>query len=408
MNLYSRSLLLLLLNFQLFSIIACSEPSAIEPVTTFNLSRVTIPDQQSIQTESLKADARSFRKYAVVSTVVISSIVGLYLLYQISEAAREHDKEQRKDFTPFDDSFMEKLKKNGLVLVKKYSLPINFFPDNEKTPSSPEQGWLSRAGSGVKSFGLKSGKFFADSAFMLASGTVLKGCYDYFHNKISQTYVDETVLWYMHEHTQIPLLFNDLKTYATDYDLFASFLSVDLFNQEAQMHFKAFVTDLLGATQAYMHNEAFRDPSYYSYLLEDMKKKYVKKGQQLEKLSDYVVDAAAKRNRMIAHDHAEMLFANDMNRRADIAQMCNLLAYEVEKLTAFIELRGGLRHKSRICDIVDTCNKFLDHMEMLLNSSSRQLQVLSSADQGMFTSIYEYEKIFGEQVNFLHRYCRFI
>ena len=396
MSLYQKSLFYIMLAFPVFSM-----PS----MQSFQLARVKYPDEQSIQIERQQSDARAFKKYAVTVTVVVSVVVGLYLLYQIREAAAKHERESAKNTNAIEAILQEfkDLKEKYNLVVKDPSLPAT--PARSVAPASPE-GWMSSAANSAKSFGLGTAKFFADSAFLLASGTVLNGAYNYACKKVAQTYVDETVLWYAHEKTQLPLLFNDLKTYSIDYDLFATLLSLELFNQEAQMHFKAFVKDLLGSAQNYMHNDVFNDPAYFNYLLEEMKKKYIKKGQEMEKLSDHVVSAVAKQHRAIAQEHAIALFSHDMNRRGDIAKMCDLFAHEMEKLTSFIALRGGLYQQARVFDMVDSSNKFLAHMEILINSTPEELQAYSKADVGMFTSTFEYEKLFSEQINFLHRYCR--
>jgi hypothetical protein len=234
----------------------------------------------------------------------------------------------------------------------------------------------------------------------------MNGAYSYAAGKLSQAYAEETVLWFAYEQTQIPSLLNDLKLYATDYDVYASLLSVELLNQDAQVHLRSFVQDLVGSAQNYLGNDAFRDPGYFEFLLNNMKKKYVQKGKELEKLQEYVLPAAAKRHRAMIENQATMLFAKDMNRRADIANMCEILVQEMQKLMAFVQMTSGLRQKARIADMVESCNKFLTHMEVLLNSTPEQLQAFSKNDSGMFTSVYEYEKLFSEQINFLHRYCK--
>lgn len=366
---------------------------------SFQLSRVNFPDATLISVESKQANIRALKKYMITTSALMASVVGLYLLYQVREAARAHDQQNSKVF------FENWMQKEGLLLVQKDKIAPALLPilsPDKKMQFNESGSWASS----LKSFGFDTAKFFTDGAFLLASGAVLNGFYNYTCDKINQAYVDETVLWYAHEKTKIPLIFNDLKNYATDYDLFASLLSAELFNQDASMHLTAFVKELLGSAQNYINNDVFRDSAYFEYLLANMKKKYIKKGQELEKLSDYVIPAVAKRNRIIVQNHAAMLFANDMQRRADIAKMCDVLVQEMQKMTAFMSLRGGLHQKSRIYDLVEAFNKFLTHMEMLLNSTPEQLQALSKSDCGMFTSVYEYEKLFTEQINFLHRYCR--
>ena len=399
MSLYQKSLFILALFIPILSL--SSEQQI------FQLLRVKYPDEKSIAVERAKSDARILKKYVITTTVVVSAVVALYLLYQIREAAAQHEKDVAKDENIMKNLMKEFQEKYDITLkASTVSATSASVITSGIAPSKPSQSWMSQALNSTKSFGLNAAKFFADSAFLLASGAVLNGFYNYTCQKMAQIYVDETVLWYAHEQTKIPHLFHDLKTYATDYDLFATLLSVELFNQEAQIHFKDFIKNLIGAAKDYMHNDVFNDPAYFQYLLEEMKKKYIKKGQEIDKVSEHVVAAVAKHNRAVAQEHASVLFANDMNRRADMAKMCDIFVNEMELLTSFIALRGGLHQQARIYDMIDASNRFLDHMQMLLNCTPEQLQAYSLADCGMFTSLYEYEKLFSEQINFLHRYCR--
>ena len=364
-----------------------SAVSAVSELQLCKLDRVIIPNDELVDQQVQAADARVFKKYVVTSTVIVASLVSLYLLSYIRDAAIV----------------------NEAALSKMHFIPKDIdaakVPEVLKlTESAP--GWTSWGLHRFKNFGLGFGKLFADSGLMLASGLIVQGAYSYAANKWNQVYTEETVLWYAYEQTKIPNLFNDLKLYATDYDLYASLLSAELFNQDAKIQMKAFVKDLIGSAQNYMGNDLFQDASYFECLLVDIKKKYIQKGKELAKLEEFVVPAVAKRKRALAQEHATTLFSKDMNRRADIESMCNMFAEEMQKLLAFIQMRGGLRYKARVADMVDACNAFLEHMERLLNSTPEQLQELSKNDCGMFTSVYEYEQLFSEQINFLHRYCK--
>ncbi len=354
---------------------------------SFQLSKVAFPTTELVDQQNKDADHRVFKKYVVTSSVIIGSLVAMYLLYQIRDAAAVNQAAQSKMcYVPKD--------------VDPAKIPVAL------KPIDAHQNWSSWFLQSSKNFSLGVGKLFADSGLLLVSGLVMQGAWNYASNKLSQVYTEESVLWYAYEKTQIPNLFNDLKLYATDYDLFASLLSTELLNQDAKAQMKAFVTDLVGAAHNHLSNDMFRDLSYFEYLLQDMKKKYIQKGKEIEKLEEFVVPAAAKRHRALAQEHATALFAQDLHRRADIATMCEVFVEEMQKLLSFVAMRGGLRQKARIVDMIDASNKFLERMEKLLNSTPEQLQVLSKQDCGMFTSVYEYEKLFSEQINFLHRYCK--
>ncbi len=386
MMLRSKSFIFLMSFFPLVSIQA-QDLVFLEP-QKFQLTLLTLPDEKSVAQQSKNADFREFKKYVITSAVAVSVVAGILLCYQIRNAAYAND----------------------AALSTMHYVPkstVNNAPAALKSGSENfEQGWVDWVTNKSKNVGLGVGKFFADSGLLMVSGLVMNGAYSYASSKWNQAYTEETVLWFAHEQTQIPSLFNDLKLYATDYDVYASLLSAELLNQDAKVHLKSFIQDLVGSAQTYLGNDAFHDPGYFEFLLNNMKKKYVQKGKELEKLQEYVVPAAAKRHRAMIQEQTTMLFAKDMNRRADIANMCEKLMEEMQKLIAFIQMTSGLRQKARIVDIVESCNKFLAHMEILLNSTPDQLQAFSKNDSGMFTSVYEYEKLFSEQINFLHRYCK--
>ncbi|MBP6892651.1 hypothetical protein KBB68_03665 [Candidatus Babeliales bacterium] len=390
MTLRSKSFILSILFFS-FLLVQTQDLSVVIPqaeIQSFQLTRVACSDADAITTEESKAESRVFKKYLVTSLVVIGAMVALYLCYEIRDAAAVNDAARsHMKFIPKD------------VDIKK-------IPESLQQKEVLDQSGASWFVQSMKNKVLGVGKFFAESGLLLTSSIIMNGAYAYAANKWNQAYTEETVLWYAHEQTQIPNLFNDLKLYATDYDLHASLLSTELFSLDAQIQMKAFVKNLVESSQNYLGNDMFKDPAYFQYLLNDMKKKYVQKGKELEKLQEFVVPAAGKRHRAVIQEHATMLFTKDMNRREDIANMCELFAQEIQKLIAFITMRGGLRQKVRIVDMVESCNAFLAYMEKLLNSTPEELQSLSKNDAGMFTSVYEYEKLFSEQINFLHRYCK--
>lgn len=376
----------------------------------FDIGRAKIPSKELVDQQSMQADQRVFKKYLVASSVAVSAIVLLMISYEIRQAAsaRKAELAELSQRAKMQEVIADFLSKRQLVSVPKVSQDLNLSPSlGGQRASSPTkfQGWGSWVYSGITSFGWDCSEFVATSAQMLVSGVVVNGMYNYLHNKVKQVYSDESVIWYLQEHTKIKVLVNDLKVYAVDYDVYASLLSSEVFNQDAQMHMKAFVTDLLGSAQEHMHNEIFKDPQYFNFLLGDIKKKYARQSAELENLQEYVVPNIAKQHRATAGQHEQALFANDMNRRRDIAQMCTQLAHEVEQLTAFVMMHGD-RYSSRVRDIIDSCNAFLAHMEMLLNASAEKIQEYSKADQGMFTSVYEYDKLLHEQVQYIHRYCK--
>ncbi|MCX5924581.1 MAG: hypothetical protein NTZ68_04110 [Candidatus Dependentiae bacterium] len=354
---------------------------------SFQLQRVQSPAQAMLEKEQQAVFKRTVTKYAVTVGVAVSVAIVLLAAYGIREAAKES-------------------KKLEFVAINKADTQAAPNP----TPSTPMSfltplWWLTGS---VKSFARDSSEFVANSATMLASGMVLNGATSFMQQKLSAVHQDETVLWYIAEHTKINQVFSDLKTNAIEYDLYATLLCAEVFNQDAQTHMRAFVKDLVKTTKDYnAAGNNFQDDNYFDFLLTEVKKKYMRQGSELEALQAYVVPTVAKRHRAQASGQAEELFVLDINRRKDIADLCQQLARDVEKLTAFMHIRF-VKTSDRVQQLIDSCNGYIASMESLLNASPEALAELSKADRGMFTCSYEYERIFNQQVGYMHRYCRLV
>lgn len=363
----------------------------------FHVRLAAFPDKVAVEKEYDKAGSRQTKKYAVAAAGAVTALAILVLAYRMTEAAKGHQNE----------CIAKALEQKGLVLVKQAQVPATASAVSVVAASPVQQGYVGWFVDGVKDFGRSTSTFVANSAMMIAAGVVINGVYSFLQGKIAQAYQDETVLWYLHDQTKIPFILADLKAYSVDYDLHAKLLSCEVFNQDAQIHMKAFVKDLLGSSQDFVGNDVFKDSAYFGFLIGEMKKKYLRQSGELEKLQDYVVPAVAKRDRALAQDHIAILFARDMARRTSIAELCNLLSKDIEKLAAFM-MASGPKHKTRISDMVASCNSYLAHMEVMLNSTPAQLAQMSKENQGMFTSSYEFERLFNEQVGFMHRYCKIV
>ena len=386
----------------------------------FDLRMITMPTQEAILQEQKLLEARLFKNHVTRVTIVVSLCAICFIAYQVHDACTQRAANLYKDQVK-EHGDMQELKKMVQNLQSKLDQSSVISTAEQNTlnaaisasssttvplVSNPEKGILKKAFLGLKSFGWGTSKFISDNILMLAGATTVSTFSNYVRDKLNQTYTEETVLWYAHEKTQIFNLMNDLKKYAVDYDLYGSLLSSDSFNQDAQVYLKSFVQDLLGAVDNHLKNEIFADKGYFNFLIQDLKKKYVRKGVELEKLQEYVVPAIAKRHRAEISRQGAWLFTTDMNRRADIAHMCNLYAEEMQRLIAFISLSAGALQYQRVEAIVESFNAFIAHMQELLNATPQELCDLSKANRVMFTALYEYEKLFMEQINFLHRYAK--
>lgn len=379
----------------------------------FHLCMIAMPSQEAITKEQKLLEARIFKKNITRVTIVVGLCAICFVAYQVHDACNQRAANLYKDQVRNYNDVQELKKMIQNLQPRLDQLKSDRSNDSISVPmptvvsQNSQDGVFKKAFSGLKSFGWGTSKFISDNILMLAGATTVNAFSNYVKDQFNKTYVDETILWYAHEQTQVFNLMNDLKKYAVDYDLYGSLLSADTFNQDAQVYLKSFVQDLVGAVDNHLKNEIFVDKGYFDFLIQDLKKKYVRKGVELEKLQEYVVPAIAKIHRAKITEQGAWLFTTDMNRRADIVHMCNMLSAEMQRLIAFVELRAGFAQKARVEAIVLSFNGFIEHMQELLNATAQELVDLSKANCGMFTCVYEYEKLFAEQMNFLHRYAKF-
>jgi hypothetical protein len=374
----------------------------LQPGEPFQLDRVILPSSPEVRSELYNQKLRNLKRYAVGAGTVVGVLTALYLVNRVYTAAVQQDVIEGQ--IARDRQMLEW----AIARAKAGDLP-NLQPltsSDIALPASAQPGFFSQAAHEVKSFAWGSSKFIAGSILWVFANTLANIFCEYSKNRVKQNFADETILWYVHEKTTILPLFNDLKMYATDYDLYASLLNAQMFNQDIAVHLKGFMQDLCGAASRTSQDQFLVENGYLSYLFDEVKKKYIKKSSELEKRQEFVDAMIAKKHRAELEGDAMALFTQDMKRRQDIVQMCNLLVQDMNKTLTFILLRGGVAQQVRISDIATSCNAFLEHMEKLLNATPLQLQIYSKADRGMFTSIYEFEKLFNEHINFLHRYCK--
>lgn len=366
-------------------LVLCIFFSVQQSTTSFQLPRVQAPVEAMLKQQEQEIFKRMVTKYAVTAGLAATAAIVLFVAFEIREAAKKNRQAE-------------------YVLVPKDKVSEPTPPPSSSSLLAPL--WMITGR--VKSVARDSSDFMANSATMLASGMILNGASNYMQQKIAQVHQDETVLWYIAEHTNINHIFSDLKSNAIEYDLYATLLCAEAFNQDAQIHMRAFVKDLIQTTKD--HNatgNSFYDDNYLDLLLVDVKKKYMRQSGELEALQGYVIPTIAKRHRAQASGQAEELFVQDINRRKDIAGLCEHLARDVEKLTAFMHIRFA-RKSEKVQQLIDSCNAYIESMEQLLNASPEKLAELSKADRGMFTCSYEYERVFNQQVSYMHRYCRMV
>lgn len=357
----------------------------------FKLGRMQAPTFLEIELQKKLQSHRTLRRYAVTAGVSLSVLVGFYGLSCMSQA-------------------LEEQKQLGTVWVPAGSICLQKQQDDINYSSLPINAIL-RAIKNVKDSSVECGKrfskFFADSATMMIAGVLSTAVYQNLSQKMAQAYQDETLMWFVDQQTKIHVILADLKQRTAEYDLHGALLSQEMLGQDTQIHLKAFIGEISDAASDYKHNSVMRDYDYFAYLLGEVKKKYLKKADSLEQMQEQLAPLIAHRHRAIAELESANLFDRDAQSRADIAELSRQLLFEMSKLVAFIEIHKH-KHQGRVQDLIVSFNRFLEHVEMMLASSPEQVAAMSKENRGIFTVVFEYERMLDQQIQFLDKYCKIV
>ena len=357
------------------------------------IPRIHMPTHKNMDEITKESTIRSIKKYAITAGVAVAAGLVIWTAYHLREYATQQEDDRLRQLAAAAVD-----KKMAFYEHKDPLKQLDASAFGVKNPVKKE-GFLQA----IKDMGKSSARFVGDTTFTLGSALTLNFIYQSMQNKIIQAYQDETLLWYIQEHTQIPHILNDLKEYSIAYDVYATLLSKEALNDESGICMKAFVKDMVEVTNEKLNASAAPDNKFLGFMLDEMKKKYRKKCTELEKLQAFVVPHVGMRERILKNDKNQDSFIDDAARRKHVARLCQLFADEMNKVVAFAVLQFGNKY-DMASTLVRSCNVFIDRMELLLNSSSVQLLEASKADRGMFTNLYEFEHAFWLQMNQMQRY----
>lgn len=367
---------------------------------SFQLKRLTVPGQSFIDKEASDLFYRDVKRTTAKALKAVAVVATIYVAFKAN-------------------AYFQALAHKDMLLAEKVKL---LEVANATKLAEVAQGGAAaisltapQASSGIWSAVMNIpyalGKFVAEGSPTVLASIVLNGLADKSKEKISQAAAPSTVQGFVQEQTKIGQILKDLQVYTIEYDLHSNLLNVANLNQHANIHITAFMQDIVRLAKEQKQND-FLGQEYFAYLFDEVKKQYVKKGSELEKLQDIVVPAVAKADRAKQQGaEAVDLFNHDMNHRKDIADLCNMLLQDIQKTIAFImvycdqQKHARVDYIQKIYSLIDTVNAYVERMEGLLNSEFTQLEESSKANQGMFTVTYEFEKLLREQMGYIHQYC---
>lgn len=355
---------------------------------TFHINLISEISKKDILTQKKLQDKRCLYRYAVTIGTA-AAVCGI--LYGAAAIRQSFDQRKQQQMVAMPEHVQN--------YENNVSVDYGFWPINFCMSGCKKIGGL------VTSVGYDMSKFLADSTTMLTAGVITSAVYDNMRQRIAQAYQDESVLWFFEQQTKLQSILADLKQQTVQYDLHSTLLSHEIFNQDANLHVKAFVHDVSDALQNYRSDRDVKNDGYFTYLLGQVQQKYMRQADEAEVLKNHMTPHLAQQARMNSNDEQIDLFSRDHASRQDIADLCCLLVDEMKNLLSFIDMH---QHACaiRVQDLRKSGNDYLLYMEKMLHSSQQELDILSKKNRGMFTVTYEYEKLLMQQIMFLHKYCK--
>ncbi|MBM17657.1 MAG: hypothetical protein CL947_01155 [Epsilonproteobacteria bacterium] len=391
------------------------------------LSRVENPTQAQIKQEQVKHKQREFKRTCIKYGYMTAGLASFYLMCRLTNFVKHREDyerimEMRVNHIEGDMEFKAKrffldwlqhkpeVKKE---LTNNQSLlnPIYLMKETASSTSQALRSSVKVVKDGV--VGIAKNLIELSPSFI--ASLVVTATYEKLKDVWTNVTTPESVSWYIREHTQVWDLLVDIKSGSVHYDLHSALLSADHLHGQASSHLKDYIANLTRCVKDRQQDEMIHD-GFFEFQCEDLRQKYTKKGNEVEVLQNYAAPVMAKRQRNI--DQVD-LFQQDIIGKQDIGIMCNLLAQQVQQVASFAlvhlqnnanSLSGHSRSRgmAKIEQLIDLTNQYLQTMEELLAMSSQELEAASQSNKGMFTVTYEFEKIFREYVNGIHRYCKLI
>ena len=381
-----------------FLFLCCNQ--VVLSVPSINLSRVVTPTAVMLEQERNDQFYTGIKRNVALGVKACTAVALVLATF--------------KAYTYFNGLVADNKRRDEDILLLKVAQGKDIFDfvkardiaiiDSAKDVIKSNKGWFDSIGSSFASFG----KFVAEGMPGVVAPLVLNNLFDTAKDRVNSTAEPGSIQWFIQTHTQIGQLVRDLELYTMEYDIQSPLLSIDNINAGTNVHIKEFVHDMAILAQQ-RNQDNFLGQDYCTYLFTEVKKRYQKKGSELERLQDLALTVGQEELLSAKHE----LFQRDDEHRQDIASLCQMMAYEIQKVVAFAivffekqqpQVLGCVGHEEKISDIMNCANTYFEQMELLLSTDSEQLQKLSIDGQGMFTITYEFSKLLHQQCEYLHHY----
>ena len=211
------------------------------------------------------------------------------------------------------------------------------------------------------------------------------------------TYFHETeeLSGFMKHQTKVWKLLHVMKEFAVPFDIYSHRLSMDVNFGAQRIMLSDFMKEMIDAAET--SNEWSKNK-----LLHLMKKDFLYKASELQELQNYALHAMNYQQRIesgLVHSSLEIEEFN----RVSIAEFCNLLILEVERVTAFIEMKTKNSFMKNyfsqgVTSLVDTTNSFAAQVEAKLALSIHELHEQSKCGNGLFDLVYDFNSFLVDHV----------
>lgn len=389
-------------------------------VDTVQLSRVTIPQKAHIYQEKSSMNQRQMKRYFVKFGTTAGILVMMYATYKASEYFKDmnrHIEHVDQRVAGIEQKVKIELPKKGVDVLQVIPPVSSQSSDsyNVLAPIKMVAGGVKSVAVGTKNFVRDIGKCMIESSPTFITGMVLTSLWQSVVQRIVEASKQESISWYIDNHTQLWPVCSDLKSACVPFDIHSELLSLQQVGDKSGVQVKAFVSEIVDLVKD--NKESGLHDGYLEHCCDELKKSYAKKGDELEQLQDYAAPNIAKKKRAVESGlGGTTLFATEEMTRQNIVDLCNMLTQQIQKVAAFamvlidnrrdvLEKTTVARGEKKVAQLITITNNYLDAMELLLNMNLQDLEAMSVANKGLFTCTYEFEKLFREYVSTLNRYC---
>ena len=391
----------------------------------YTLPRISIPTSSQINIEKNNYSSRQNKKLAIKLGSCAMLLAVMYMTYNTNKYFKKNDQRMDKN-----DQRVVKVEKALESIIDISKSQQNIPPTEDKIQSShtnisfdlnPIKLFSKAAMStaiGTKNFITDIGKCIIETCPIYITGIFFTTSLQLISNSIIEASKQETLTWYIEQHTQIWSLFKDITHISITFDPHSDLISLPRVNEKSISQMNAYLQDISNFSQE--KKDGLINNDYFDHACNELQKNRTTECGELEKLQNLAIENITKRKRAISFGlNNSELFQDEASLKHHVVDLCTMLTEQIQKVLSFTIMHINKnrlilpkttieRGEKKISIIIIITNKYIDLMEKLLNMNSKELENMSIENRGMFTCTYEFEKSFKDHISILHRYCALI